>query len=116
MGKERRCDPSETVESFHFGLCLWCQTSGPCCSFGLLIQLYLSDSEHLTVEMAIQGTRDEELRDLLSTMETHYPLSAQNTKANTETMSQKAILQDPKYIIDSSNRSLKDVKLNGCSG
>lgn len=58
----------------------------------------------------------DELLDLLSRMETHYSPSAQNTKATAETISQKAILQDPKYIINCFNRSLKDVKLNVCSG
>lgn len=56
------------------------------------------------------------LLDLLSRIETQYPPSAQNTKATTETISLKAMLQDPKYIIDRFNRSLKDVKLNVRSG
>lgn len=77
---------------------------------------YLSDSERLTVEKAVQGTLEEsekdDLFDLFSRMGSHNLPTQQNTKAAIETMAHKAILQEPKYVIDCFSHSLTDVELN----
>ncbi|XP_054641985.1 uncharacterized protein LOC129187162 isoform X2 [Dunckerocampus dactyliophorus] len=65
---------------------------------------YLSPIERSVVEKALQGTReegdDEDLLDLFTRMGSHFLPSTEGMKAAIETMAHKAILQEPKYIID----------------
>ncbi|XP_034080790.1 uncharacterized protein LOC117551840 [Gymnodraco acuticeps] len=65
---------------------------------------YLSPVERSAVEKALQGTMeesdDEDLLDLFTRMGSHFLPAKNNMEPAIETMAHKAILQEPKYIVD----------------
>ncbi|XP_034048418.1 uncharacterized protein LOC117529683 [Thalassophryne amazonica] len=65
---------------------------------------YLPLVERSAVESALQGTMDDsnedDLMDLFTRMGSHSLPPKNNFKAAIETMAHKAILQEPKYVID----------------
>lgn len=78
--------------------------------------MFLSDGERIVVEKALQGSLEEsekeDLLDLFSRMGSHCLPSEQVTQLTIETMAHKALLQEPKYIIDCFSHCLTDVQLN----
>ncbi|XP_076735375.1 uncharacterized protein LOC143414576 [Maylandia zebra] len=65
---------------------------------------YLPPVERSAVEKALQGTMDEndeeDLLDLFTRMGSHFLPPKNNMQPAIETMAHKAILQEPKYIMD----------------
>ncbi|KAF3834148.1 hypothetical protein F7725_025352 [Dissostichus mawsoni] len=65
---------------------------------------YLSPVERSAVEKALQGTMEEsdeeDLLDLFTRMGSHFLPAKNNMEPAIETMAHKAILQEPKYIVD----------------
>nr|XP_055076025.1 uncharacterized protein LOC129455338 isoform X2 [Misgurnus anguillicaudatus] len=71
---------------------------------------FLSVTERLSIEKALQGSMDEsdeeELLDLFSRMGAHCLPSKENLRATIVTMAHKALLQEPKFIIDCFHSSI----------
>ncbi|XP_051510811.1 uncharacterized protein LOC127415853 [Myxocyprinus asiaticus] len=74
-------------------------------------QNYLSSIERSAVAKALQGTLEEcdeeDLLDLFTRMGSHCILPKNTIKAAIQTMAHKAILQDPKYIIDCFSKTMQ---------
>ena len=77
---------------------------------------YLAPIEKLIVERAIEGTMEdgdeEDLLDLFSRMGSHYLPRKANMRPALETMAHKAILQQPKFILDSFRSVIAVVRAN----
>lgn len=73
---------------------------------------FLSVAERASVEKALQGNMDEtdeeDLLDLFSRMGSHCLPSKDNLRASILTMAHKALLQEPKFIIDCFHSSIHD--------
>ncbi|CAI5697433.1 unnamed protein product [Oreochromis niloticus] len=79
---------------------------------------YLPPVERSAVEKALQGTMDEneeDLLDLFTRMGSHFLPPKNNMQPAIETMAHKAILQEPKYIMDcfSTPMARLQLKLSG---
>ncbi|XP_051235987.1 uncharacterized protein LOC127351975 [Dicentrarchus labrax] len=65
---------------------------------------FLAPVERSVVERALQGTMEEgdeeDLLDLFTSMGSHFLPTKENMETAIETMAHKAIIQEPKYIID----------------
>lgn len=65
---------------------------------------FLSENERASLEKALQGnideTVEEDLLDIFSRMGSHCLPSKDNVRADILTMAHKALLQEPKFIID----------------
>lgn len=76
---------------------------------------YLLPTERSAVEKALQGTMEEsdeeDLFDLFSRMGSHFLPPKNSMKSAIETMAHKAILQEPKYIVDCFSTPMSLVKL-----
>ncbi|KAK0137747.1 hypothetical protein N1851_026051 [Merluccius polli] len=76
---------------------------------------YLLPIERSAVEKALQGTMDEsdqeDLLDLFTRMGSHFLPPENNMKSAIEIMAHKAILQEPKYIVDCFSTPMSLVKL-----
>ncbi|XP_032409601.1 uncharacterized protein LOC116721178 [Xiphophorus hellerii] len=76
---------------------------------------YLPLVERSAVEKALQGTMDqgdeEDLLDLFTRMGSHFLPPNENIQQAIETMAHKAILQEPKYILDCFSTSMACVQV-----
>ncbi|XP_007544337.1 uncharacterized protein LOC103132471 [Poecilia formosa] len=76
---------------------------------------YLPLVERSAVEKALQGTMDqgdeEDLLDLFTRMGSHFLPPNENIQQAIETMAHKAILQEPKYILDCFSTSMSCVQV-----
>lgn len=76
---------------------------------------YLSPIERSAVEKALQGTMEEsdqeDLLDLFTRMGSHFLPPENSMKSAIEIMAHKAILQEPKYIVDCFSTPMSLVKL-----
>ena len=77
---------------------------------------YLAPIEKSIGERAIEGTMEdgdeEDLLDLFSRMGSHYLPRRANLRPALETMAHKAILQQPKFILDSFRSVIAVVRAN----
>ncbi|XP_029991495.1 uncharacterized protein LOC115420399 [Sphaeramia orbicularis] len=77
---------------------------------------YVSYNERKTIERALEGkleeSDEEDLLDLLSRMGSQCLPHKENLVSTIQTMAHKAILQQPKYIIDCFSEALSYVQLN----
>lgn len=71
---------------------------------------FLSENERASLEKALQGnideTAEEDLLDVFSRMGSHCLSSKDNVRAAILTMAHKALLQEPKFIIDCFHSSI----------
>lgn len=76
---------------------------------------YLSSGERSAIEKALQGTLEEsdeeELLDLFTRMGSHCLPPKNNMEAAIQTMAHKAILQEPKYIVDCFSKTMACAQL-----
>ena len=75
---------------------------------------YLPPLERSAVEKALQGTMEEDdeedLLELFTRMGSHFLPPKEGMKAAIETMAHKAILQEPKFIVDCFSTPMSQVK------
>ncbi|KAM9475207.1 uncharacterized protein Hap1MRO34_011056 isoform 1-T2 [Clarias gariepinus] len=77
---------------------------------------YLSSNERVIIERALQGTLEEndeeDLLDLFTRMGSQCLPPKDNMESAIQTMAHKAILQEPKYIVDCFSKAMSCVQLN----